>query len=109
LRIGLGYPVDDQRSAIRNQQSAIVQTFAGSTLAMNIATLVGFLLIILGAIALAFEGISYTKRRETVRVGPIGATVEQRETIPMSPVLGGVALIAGIALVVAGRRGRRSS
>jgi hypothetical protein len=76
---------------------------------MNIATLVGFLLIILGAIALAFEGISYTKKKETVRVGPIGATVEQRETIPMSPVLGGVALVAGIALVIAGRRGRRSS
>jgi uncharacterized membrane protein len=64
---------------------------------MNVATLVGFLLIILGAIALAFKGIEYTKRRETV----------QKETIPMSPVLGGVALVAGIALVVAGRRGRR--
>src|SRR5688572_22710504 len=76
---------------------------------MNLATLVGFLLIILGAIALAFEGISYTKRRETVQVGPIGATIEQKETIPMSPVLGGVALVAGIALVIAGRRGRRPS
>ena len=74
---------------------------------MNVATLVGILLIILGAVALAFEGISYTKSRETVRVGPIGATVEQRETI-MSPVLGGVALVAGIALVIAGRRGRRA-
>ena len=76
---------------------------------MNLATLVGFLLIILGAIALAFEGISYTKRRETVQVGPIGATIEEKETIPMSPVLGGVALVAGIALVIAGRRGRRPS
>ena len=74
---------------------------------MNVATLVGFVLIILGAITLAFEGISYTKRSETVRVGPIGATVEERGTIP--PVLGGVALVAGIALVVAGRRGRRQS
>jgi uncharacterized membrane protein len=74
---------------------------------MNVATLVGFLLIILGAIALAFEGISYTKRRDTVQIGPIGATIEQKETIPMSPVLGGVALVAGIALVVAGRRGKR--
>jgi hypothetical protein len=74
---------------------------------MNVATLVGFLLIILGAIALAFQGIEYTKRRETVQVGPIGATIEQKETIPMSPVLGGVALVAGIALVVAGRRGKR--
>ena len=76
---------------------------------MNIATLVGVLLIILGAIALAFEGISYTKRRESVQVGPIGATITEKETIPMSPVLGGVALVAGIALVVAGKRGRRQS
>ena len=37
---------------------------------MNVATLVGFLLIILGAVALAFGGIEYTKRRETVQVGP---------------------------------------
>jgi uncharacterized membrane protein len=72
---------------------------------MNVATLVGIVLIILGAVVLAFEGISYTKRSETVRVGPIGATVEERGTI--SPVLGGVALVAGLALVVAGRRGRR--
>lgn len=76
---------------------------------MNVATLVGFLLIIFGAIALVFEGISYTKRRESIQVGPIGATVEQRETIPLSPILGGVALIAGIGLVVAGRKGRRQS
>ena len=74
---------------------------------MNIATLVGFLLIVLGAIALAFEGISYTKRKESVQVGPIGATIEEKGTIP--PVLGGVALVAGIALVVAGRRGKRQS
>lgn len=75
---------------------------------MNVATLVGIILIIIGAVALLFEGISYTKRRETVRVGPIGATVEQRETIPMSPILGGVALVAGIGLVVAGMKGRKS-
>jgi hypothetical protein len=74
---------------------------------VNVATLVGLLLIILGAVALIFEGISWTKRRESIQLGPIGATVEERETIPLSPVLGGVALVAGVALVVAGRRGRR--
>lgn len=89
-------------------QSAISNPQSYTELQMNVATLVGILLIILGAVALAFEGISYTKRRETVRVGPIGATIEEKETIPMSPVLGGVALVAGIALVVAGRRGRRA-
>lgn len=74
---------------------------------MNVATLVGLLLIILGAVALIFEGISWTKRRESIQLGPIGVTAEERETIPLSPVLGGVALVAGVALVVAGRRGRR--
>jgi hypothetical protein len=74
---------------------------------VNVATLVGLLLIILGVVALVFEGISWTKRRESIQVGPIGATVEERETIPLSPVLGGIALVAGVALVVAGRRGRQ--
>ena len=94
---------------IRIPDSAFSPTRTRSSPPMNVATLVGFLLIIFGAIALVFEGISYTKRRESIQVGPIGATVEQRETIPLSPILGGVALIAGIGLVVAGRKGRRQT
>jgi len=68
--------------------------------------IVGIVLIILGIIGLAYGGITYTRRRDTVSLGPINATVTQRETFPISPVAGGIALVAGIAPFVAGGRRR---
>lgn len=68
--------------------------------------LAGTILIIIGIIGLVWGGITYTRRRDTVSVGPISATVQQRETFPISPVAGGVALVAGIALLIAGGRRR---
>ena len=68
--------------------------------------IVGIVLIILGVIGLAYGGITYTRRRDTVSVGPISATVQQRETLPISPIAGGIALVAGIGLLVAGGRRR---
>ena len=64
----------------------------------------GIILIVLGVLALLFQGITYTKRRQSVSLGPAKITAEQKETIPVPPILGGVALVAGIALVVAGSR-----
>jgi hypothetical protein len=65
----------------------------------------GIILIILGALGLLYGGFSYTRRRDTVRVGPLSATVEQRESVPVPPILGGIALLAGVALlVVSGRK-----
>ena len=66
----------------------------------------GIILIILGVIGLLYGGITYTRRRDTVSVGPITATVNQRETFPISPVAGGIALLVGIGLLVAGGRRR---
>lgn len=66
----------------------------------------GIILIILGIIGLAYGGITYTRRRDTVRLGPIDATVTQRETLPIPPVAGAIALVAGIALFLAGGRRR---
>jgi hypothetical protein len=65
----------------------------------------GIILIILGAIGLAYGGITYTRRRDTISLGPITATVNQRETLPIPPIAGAIALIAGIGLLLgAGRR-----
>lgn len=66
----------------------------------------GIVLIIVGIIGLVWGGITYTRRKDTLRVGPISATVQQRETFPISPVVSGIALVAGLALVVAGGRRR---
>jgi len=61
----------------------------------------GTLLIVLGLVALAYQGITYTKSEKVLEVGPITATKETKKTIPLPPVLGGVALLGGIVLLVA--------
>lgn len=66
----------------------------------------GILLIVVGIVGLVWGGITYTRHKDTVSVGPISATVQQRETFPISPVVGGVALVIGIGLLVAGGRRR---
>ena len=65
---------------------------------MKIAAIV---LIVLGAISLAYGGISYTTREKVLDIGPIEATAERHKTVPLPPVIGGVAVIAGIALLFA--------
>jgi hypothetical protein len=69
---------------------------------------VGLVLIVVGLVALLYGGISYTRREKVLDIGPIEATTETRETIPMSPVLGALALAGGVVLMVADRRGQRS-
>lgn len=64
----------------------------------------GIALIIIGAVALIYQGITYTKRREVVELGPIEMTAEQKETIPIPPIVGGVLIVAGIGVLFAGRR-----
>jgi uncharacterized membrane protein HdeD (DUF308 family) len=67
--------------------------------------LIGIALIVLGVVALAYQGITYTSREKIIDVGPFKAEVKRDKTIPLSPVLGVVALVGGIALLlVAGRR-----
>jgi hypothetical protein len=72
---------------------------------MKAASLVGILLIVLGIIGLAYQGIGYTKRKDVADIGPIHATKETHETIPIPPLLAGLALIGGIALVAVGAKG----
>lgn len=66
--------------------------------------IVGILLIVLGVLALAYGGFSYTTREEIVDIGPIEATAETRETVPLPPILGGLALAGGIVLLIAGSK-----
>lgn len=66
----------------------------------------GIVLIIVGIIGLVWGGVTYTRRQDTVSMGPISATVKERETIPVSPLVSGIALVAGIGLLVAGGKRR---
>ncbi len=71
---------------------------------MKSATLIGIVLIVLGALALAYQGITYTTREKVLDIGPIQASKETEKTIPLPPVLGIVAVAAGVALVAVGAR-----
>lgn len=71
---------------------------------MKPVTLVGILLIIFGALALAYGGIQYTHQEKVLDIGPIHATREEHEQIPLPPLLGGMALVGGVALLVIGVR-----
>jgi hypothetical protein len=71
---------------------------------MKTASLVGILLIVFGVIALAYQGITYTTRKKVLDIGPIQATKEEHKTIPLPPIVGGIALVGGAVLLLAGDR-----
>ena len=71
---------------------------------MRISLLIGVLLIALGAVSLAYHGITYTEQKKVLDLGPIQATKETEHTIPLPPVFGGIAVLGGIALLVADKR-----
>ncbi len=68
---------------------------------------VGILLVVLGALALAYQGFTYTHQEKVLDLGPFHATAEKQERVSIPPILGGLALVGGIALLVVG--GRKSS
>ncbi len=71
---------------------------------MKSISLLGILLVVLGALALAYQGITYTRREKVIDLGPIHATEDKQERIPIPPILGGLALVGGIVLLVAGAK-----
>ncbi len=68
--------------------------------------LIGIILIVLGIVMLAIGGITYTRREKVFDVGPVTATAERHETIPLPPIAGIASLVGGIVLVVVGSRHR---
>lgn len=71
---------------------------------MSGRTWLGAALVIVGIIALAYQGFSYTVPKKEVEVGPIHVTKEEKHTIPLPPILGVLALLGGVALVITERR-----
>ncbi len=67
---------------------------------MNPQRVVGLILAIAGAIALAYQGITYTTRKKVIDIGPIQATKKEEKTIPLPPIIGGVSLACGIGLII---------
>jgi hypothetical protein len=73
---------------------------------MKLTALVAIVLIAVGVVALAYEGITYTRNRTVLDVGPIEAQVEEKRTIPLPPILGALAIAGGVALLLATRESR---
>ena len=73
---------------------------------MKVGTLVGLVLVVLGLVGVAYGGITYTRHREVAHVGPLQVTASEQHTIPISPIIGGIAIIAGVALIVAVKRAK---
>ena len=71
---------------------------------MKAATLVGILLIIVGIAGFAFGGFHYTDRKHDADLGPVHISHQQHRTVPIPPILSGIALVGGIGLVMVGAR-----
>jgi hypothetical protein len=73
---------------------------------MKPVAILGIVLIVLGIGALVYQGFTYTTREKVLDLGPLQATAERQKTVPLPPIVGIVAVVAGVALVMAGGRKR---
>ena len=73
---------------------------------MKPISVAGIVLIVLGLVALAYQGITYTTRETIIDFGPLKATADTQKTVPLPPLLGIVAVAGGVVLMVAGARQR---
>lgn len=73
---------------------------------MKAATIVGILLIVLGIVGYATGGLSFTHEKKDVDLGPVQISHKTQSTLPISPILSTISLVAGIGLVVVGARSR---
>ena len=71
---------------------------------MTTTRIVAIVLIAIGIIALAYQGITYTTKEKIIDLGPIQATQTTQKTIPIPPILGGLALAGGVVLLVVGKK-----
>jgi uncharacterized membrane protein HdeD (DUF308 family) len=71
---------------------------------MKSITMLGILLAVLGVLALVYQGFSYTRREKVIDIGPIHATADKQEHVPLPPIVGGLALVSGVILLMIGAK-----
>lgn len=73
---------------------------------MSGKSFLGIALLVLGVLAIAYQGFGYTVPKKAVDIGPLQVTKDERHTVPLPPILGALALIGGIAILMMDRRDR---
>ena len=71
---------------------------------MKPVAILGVVLIIIGIVALVYQGITYTSKDKVVDLGPLKVETKQEKTIPLPPILGVAALLGGVVLVAVSAR-----
>jgi uncharacterized membrane protein YidH (DUF202 family) len=71
---------------------------------MQMNQLLGVVLIVLGVVAFAYQGVTYTTRETAIDVGPIEVTTDRTRRLPLPPIVGAVAVVGGIVLLIAGKK-----
>lgn len=71
---------------------------------MKSTIILAIILIVIGIAAFGYQGISYTTREKVVDIGPLTMTADKTRTLPLPPIVGGIALVGGIGLLLAGRK-----
>lgn len=60
----------------------------------------GLALVVLGVVALLYGGIGYDRQTRILDVGGMKATTTEHKTIPIAPIVGAIALLAGMVILV---------
>lgn len=71
---------------------------------MKPISLLGIALVVLGVLALVYQGFSYTRTKNVLDIGPIHATADTHEHVPLPPIVGGLALLSGAILIAMGAK-----
>ena len=72
---------------------------------MSSRTVIALILVVLGIVALAYQGFTYTTQKKVIDVGPIEATKQEHHSVPLPPIVGAIALVGGIIMLISDRRG----
>ena len=73
---------------------------------MTMTRIIGVILIVIGLVGLLFGGVFWTREKTVLDIGPVEAKTQEREGVPMTPIVGGVIMVAGIALLLVPSRRR---
>jgi hypothetical protein len=89
-----------------NVHQTIEQTLESRRQTMKPATIIGIVLVIIGVIGFAIGGFSFTHEKQDAKIGPLNIEHKETSTVPIPPILSGIALVGGIALVIVGAKSR---